>query len=101
VLFRVGTAELLPASYPTLDQLATALQAHPEVQLLIAGHTDRVGEPSKNRALSDQRATVVCAYLIKAGVGPERLHTRGYGDTRPLYPSPDARNRRVEISRQP
>jgi outer membrane protein OmpA-like peptidoglycan-associated protein len=36
---------------------------------------------------------------VKAGVAADRLETTGYGDTRLLHPSPDARNRRVEVER--
>jgi OOP family OmpA-OmpF porin len=97
VLFKVGTAELLPEAQPALDQLAAELKARSTLRLRVAGHTDRVGEPSKNQRLSEQRAEVVKAYLVKAGIASERLSPVGYGDSRPLYPSPDARNRRVEV----
>ena len=98
VLFRLGTAELLPEAGPALTQLAAELRARPALRLQVAGHTDRVGEPEKNQALSEQRAEAVKACLVAAGVAPERLSTVGYGDARPLHPSPDARNRRVEVA---
>ncbi|GAB3636315.1 hypothetical protein GCM10027422_19050 [Hymenobacter arcticus] len=101
VLFRVGTAELLPEANPALDQLAAALQARPALRLRIAGHTDKVGESDKNRLLSEQRADAVKAYLVKAGIVDNRLATIGYGDARPLFPAPDARNRRVEVQEVP
>lgn len=97
VLFRLGTAELLPGANPALDQLAAELKARPAVRVRVAGHTDRVGEPDKNQLLSEQRAAAVKSYLEKAGVAPERIDTIGYGDSRPVYASPDARNRRVEV----
>ncbi|SNR30930.1 OmpA family protein [Hymenobacter mucosus] len=98
VLFHQGKADLLPESRPALNQLATELMARPTLKLRIAGHTDRVGEPEKNQVLSEQRAEAVKAYLVKAGIAAERISTIGYGDSRPLYPSPDVRNRRVEVS---
>lgn len=101
VLFKVGTAELLPAARPALDQLAAELKARPALRLRVAGHTDRVGESGKNQVLSEQRAAVVKTYLVKAGVAAERLSPVGYGDTHPLFPSPDARNRRVEVQELP
>ena len=97
VLFRVGRPELLPSANPALSQLAAELQARPTLKLRIAGHADKVGEPDKNQVLSGQRAEAVKTYLIKAGVAAGRLSTVGYGDTRPRYPSPDVRNRRVEV----
>ena len=101
VLFKQGTAELLPEASPALDRLAADLQAAPALRLRIAGHTDRLGEPGKNQVLSEQRAEAVKAYLVKAGVPATRLDTVGYGDTRPLHPSPDIRNRRVETEKLP
>lgn len=101
VLFKVATAELLPAARPALDQLAAELKSRPGLRLRIAGHTDKVGESTKNQLLSEQRADAVKAYLVQAGVAAERLSTVGYGDTQPLYPSPDARNRRVAVAAMP
>jgi len=101
VLFKLATAELLPAARPALDALATELKTRPGLRLRVAGHTDRVGESTKNQLLSEQRAEAVKAYLVQAGVAAERLSTVGYGDTRPLYPAPDARNRRVEVQQVP
>ena len=101
VLFKQGTAELLPESRPALDRLAADFQANPALRLRVAGHTDRLGEPGKNQVLSEQRAATVKAYLVKAGVAASRLEAVGYGDTRPLYPSPDVRNRRVEVEKIP
>lgn len=98
VLFKLGTAELLADGLPALNQLAAELRQRPTLRLQIAGHTDRLGEPDKNQLLSEQRAEAVKAYLVKAGIEATRLTTIGYGDTRPLHPSPDARNRRVEVA---
>ena len=98
VLFQLGTPALMPTGTPALDQLATELKARPNLRLRIAGYTDKVGEPDKNQLLSEQRAEAVKTYLLKTGIAPERLTTIGYGDSRPLYPSPDARNRRVEVA---
>ncbi|MGI4866508.1 MAG: OmpA family protein [Janthinobacterium lividum] len=101
VLFRQGTAELLPESGPALDKLAAELRATPALRLRVAGHTDRLGETGKNQVLSEQRAEAVRAYLVKAGVAAARLTAVGYGDSRPLHPSPDIRNRRVEVEKLP
>ncbi|WBA42878.1 OmpA family protein [Hymenobacter canadensis] len=98
VLFRLGTAELLPEALPALLQLAAELLQRPTLRLRVAGHTDRIGEPQKNQILSEQRAEAVQQRLVQLGVAAARISTIGYGDARPLYPSPDARNRRVEVS---
>ncbi|MBJ6109224.1 OmpA family protein [Hymenobacter sp. BT523] len=97
VLFRTGTAELLPVSEPTLLQLLQELRAHPKLRLRIAGHTDQIGDATKNLLLSEQRAEAVQRYLLGVGVAAARLETIGYGHSRLRYPSPDLRNRRVEV----
>ncbi|UOQ51511.1 OmpA family protein [Hymenobacter cellulosivorans] len=101
VLFHTTTAQLLPESAPVLDKLAQSLKARPAVQLRIAGHTDQIGEAAKNQVLSEQRAQAVKQYLVQAGIAPQRLKTVGYGHSRLLYPTPDVRNRRVEIEETP
>ncbi|WP_165963572.1 OmpA family protein [Hymenobacter radiodurans] len=97
VLFKLGTPDLLPTAIPALDQLAAELKARPTLKLRVSGHTDKIGEPQKNQVLSVQRAEAVKSYLVKSGIAAERISTTGYGDKRPLYRSPDARNRRVEV----
>jgi len=51
--------------------------------------------------LSEKRAKEVQDYFIKAGVSPDKLTPRGYGETKPAVPntSPEnmAKNRRVEL----
>lgn len=98
VLFRATTAELLPDSGPALDRLVASLRARPQLRLRVTGHTDRIGEPGKNQLLSEQRAAAVKAYLVQGGIAAGRIRAVGAGDTRPLYPSPDVRNRRVEVA---
>ena len=97
VLFRLATAELLPTAVPALDSLAAQLRRRPALRLRVGGHTDRLGEADKNLTLSEERAAAVKAYLMKAGIAPDRLETVGYGDARPLFKVPDPRNRRVEV----
>ena len=97
VLFRVATAELLPAAAPALDSLAAVLRRFPARRFRIEGHTDRLGETDKNLTLSRQRAEAVKSYLVQAGIAPARLETVGYGDTRPVRVAPNPGNRRVEV----
>jgi outer membrane protein OmpA-like peptidoglycan-associated protein len=51
--------------------------------------------------LSDARANSVKSWLVGAGVDPNRLVPKGYGQTRPVAPNVTeanrARNRRVQF----
>ena len=78
------------------------LAAHPELRLVIEGHTDDVGGAAANQALSQQRAEAVKAALVSGyGVDAARLTAKGMGATKPAAPNatPAGRqqNRRVEL----
>ena len=100
--FETGSATLTPNSKYELDNLVTGLTAFPAINIEVGGHTDNVGEPAANLALSSARATAVVNYLTERGISGARLKPRGYGDTKPLAPndSPEnqAKNRRTEFT---
>ena len=50
----------------------------------VGGHTDNVGDPTKNKTLSDARAKAVADFVAKRGVDPKRMTGIGYGDTKPI-----------------
>lgn len=104
VQFRTGSAELTPAAEHTLDELGHALSS-PSLagyRFRIEGHTDTVGNPEKNKALSQQRADQVIEYLAsKFGVDKSRLEAVGMGEEGLLVQTPpqtsEPRNRRVTV----
>jgi outer membrane protein OmpA-like peptidoglycan-associated protein len=105
ILFATGKADLQPESRPVLKEIASTLKAHPELKVLIEGHTDNVGTPASNLALSDARAAAVKNALVtEFGVDEGRVATKGLGDTTPAAPNTTAtgraQNRRVEIVKQ-
>jgi outer membrane protein OmpA-like peptidoglycan-associated protein len=99
--FPSGSAVLPAGALPTLDRIARMLAARPDLKAKIAGHTDSLGNPEINQALSRQRAESVMQALIDRGVDPSRLSTAGYGAERPVADNATDRgrreNRRVEI----
>lgn len=102
ILFASGSDRIEGESTPTLKQIGTMLQQHPELKLSIEGHTDDQGTPAGNQALSEKRAAAVAAYLVaNYGIAAARLTARGYGQTRPVASNdtPEGRqnNRRVEL----
>lgn len=102
VQFEQSSYILLPESSTELDQLVIALKKNPLWQITIAGHTDNIGDPRLNLALSENRAKVVAAYLKRQGVADDRIITNGYGGTRPMADNTleieRSKNRRVEIT---
>ena len=102
VTFSSGRSVLTEASYSTLDDVAVSLEAHVEIRIEIAGHTDATGSRDVNTQLSLARARAVMMYLARKGIAPERMVAKGYGPDTPIAtngtPEGRARNRRVELS---
>lgn len=105
ILFETGQAELKPESTPVLKEIASTLKQHADLRILIEGHTDNVGPPATNLALSDARAAAVKTALVSSyGIDANRIATQGLGDTKPAAPNTTAtgraQNRRVEVVKQ-
>lgn len=101
VTFESGGDTLTAASEPVLQRLIAALAATPGADLVVIGHTDRVGSLEANDRLSLQRAQAVRDRLVAAGAAAERVSVAGRGEREPAVPTDDEvaepRNRRVEI----
>ncbi|MEM1321411.1 MAG: OmpA family protein [Bacteroidota bacterium] len=101
VNFESGTAQLIPASFPELQNIRQALLQHPNLHILIKGHTDDVGSASDNWLLSRERAKTIYDYLARQGIHKERLSYQGFGETQPIASNDTAAgrqlNRRVEL----
>jgi len=104
VEFASGSADLTPRARGTLDQLGKALSSNDLAQyrFRIEGHTDTVGSAEFNKALSQQRADAVAAYLqSKFGVSAARLQAVGMGEQGLVVPTPpntpNDKNRRVAV----
>ena len=104
IYFDVASDEPRAESTPTLKEIGLMLQAHPDLRLLIEGHTDDIGNADANIALSARRAEAVRQHLLTTyGIRATRLEARGYGATKPAAPNATAvgrqTNRRVELVR--
>jgi OOP family OmpA-OmpF porin len=101
IFFAVGSEKILPASYSALNNVAAILRTDSTLKLLVEGHTDDVGKPASNLALSQKRADAVKIYLVQKGLDANRLEARGYGQEKPVAdnskPEGRAANRRVEL----
>jgi outer membrane protein OmpA-like peptidoglycan-associated protein len=102
--FARNTTWLSPESRDALAELAQRLVDHPNLQAVLAGHTDDLGAPERNRSLSLDRALRVRRYLIGHGVARDRVEVQSFGSSRPVASGRSrearAQNRRVEITLQ-
>jgi len=76
VPFASGSAVISPVAARVLDELGKALTSPKlaDYKFRVEGHTDTVGAPDMNKALSEQRANSVADYLVtKFGIDRSRL----------------------------
>lgn len=89
------------AAQQQLDRIVQILKAYPTVTIQINGHTDNVGNGSRNLVLSESRAAMVKDYLKRKGINIERINSKGFGANRPLTSNDTEEgrktNRRSEI----
>jgi OOP family OmpA-OmpF porin len=105
ITFQTGSASFSPAATEVLTELYNQLLVGGALAVQIDGHTDNVGNPDSNMALSEARAFAVKQWmeqknprLFPAG----RINVRAFGQLSPVAPNstPEgrARNRRVTIT---
>lgn len=105
-LFDTGKWALKAGSTKVLIRALVNIKAKPGWLIVIAGHTDDVGDDKSNQQLSLKRAESVRDWMRDTGdVAESCFAVQGYGELRP-YKSNDtpegrAANRRVEISLVP
>lgn len=99
--FLEGQDEFTVESKGTFETVFTEIAKYPVPDLVVVGHTDKVGSDVFNDALALRRAEAVRTALIARGVAPASIVAVGRGKREPLIPTPDGvaepRNRRVEI----
>lgn len=78
-----------------LDYLIRLMNARPSLKLKVEGHTDAIGDRDANVLLSQQRAEAVKRYMVRAGIGSDRLYTIGYGESRPTASNDSEEGKRL------
>jgi photosynthetic reaction center M subunit len=103
VYFATGKDGLRAESDAEVANLAALFTSYPSLKIEVQGHTDNVGDPTSNLALSQERANRVRDVLTtKYGIAADRINARGFGQTKPTAsndtPAGRRQNRRVEIA---
>lgn len=109
--FASGSYTLTKAGHAKLNGLLSTLQGNlgPNDKLVVYGYTDdRPISPAlkkrgiiDNLDLSSRRADAVVRYLTSKGINPNIISAKGRGDTHPVAPNDNpknrAQNRRIEV----
>ena len=101
VYFKKGSYALTPEAKELLIRKAEWLHQHPDINVVIEGHTDERGSKEYNLAFGDRRAGAVKSFLIRQGIARERLNAVSFGKEKPIDPrrteDAKAKNRRVHF----
>jgi len=94
--------ELHDSGKTLLDQVGNYLKKFSPSRITVRGHTDSVGKPNINQAISDKRAQKVREFLVVyEDIPPARIVAEGVGPSKPVATNSTeagrALNRRVEI----
>jgi len=84
VNFEKDSYRLAPDTRELLQRKALWLQKHPDVKVIVEGHTDEPGSKEYNLALGDRRAGAVKSFLIGEGIASARLIAVSYGNEQPI-----------------
>jgi outer membrane protein OmpA-like peptidoglycan-associated protein len=99
VLFGFDKSVLSAVAKENLDKLVLVLDAYPDTDIEIQGHTDSKGTLEYNQNLSEERSTQASNYLTQKGISAQRITVKGFGETIPDYSNKTeegrAKNRRV------
>jgi OOP family OmpA-OmpF porin len=101
VKFEFDSDRLTPEAKQILNDVGGTLQAYPNVDVEIEGHTDNIGTDAYNQGLSERRANTVKTYLSGREVEAGRMTPVGYGEATPIADNNTEEgreeNRRVEL----
>jgi len=101
VLFKFDSDVLHEIGRHLLDDVVEISRLCPDVDVVVAGHTNSIGNKEYNIGLGKRRAEAVVAYLVHKGVDADRLTPVGLGFSQPIADnsSDDGRaaNRRIEF----
>ncbi|MDM0121319.1 OmpA family protein [Variovorax arabinosiphilus] len=81
---RSAEGDLLPDGRQRVERLAAALRGQAFDQVVVTGHTDRLGSTAYNDALSLARAQTVRQLLVQNGVDAARVRAEGKGERQPV-----------------
>jgi len=100
--FKLNSVKLEPESVPVMADMYKDVAGRAAAEIMVIGHTDKVGKITDNDQLALRRAQTIAAYLVEKGTPRDKVIAAGRGEREPLVPTADEvtepLNRRVEIS---
>jgi outer membrane protein OmpA-like peptidoglycan-associated protein len=98
IYFGTNKYQYEPASELTVNEIVNFLKKEDQIKVQIIGSADSTGSPGHNQALSERRAGFIRDRLIEKGIEPNRLSSKGIGETTAIT-DPD-RDRALQLNRR-
>jgi len=102
IYFETDSFHINNVTKEILTEFSNYLKKNDNIELLISGHTDDVGNREDNLILSTNRARSVYDFLVASGINDMRLTYRGLGEEDPVYDNSTrfgrSKNRRTECT---
>jgi outer membrane protein OmpA-like peptidoglycan-associated protein len=103
ILFDFDRADIKDRNRVVMDRIGARVREVPSASVAIVGHTDTIGKPDYNIALSKKRAEAASALILTAEAGARnRVSVTGKGPADPLFdnglPEGRAFNRTVTVT---
>jgi outer membrane protein OmpA-like peptidoglycan-associated protein len=84
IYFSAAQRDFIALELPKIQRVLDVLVAHPEINIVIEGHTDNKGSATVNLNLSQSRAESVRKWFLRRQIDPARITAKGYGQRRPV-----------------
>jgi outer membrane protein OmpA-like peptidoglycan-associated protein len=95
VFFDFDKWDLRAESHLELNRVVKLLEENPSIVIEMSAHTDSYGTDEYNFKLSDNRARSVMEYILSKGISPNRISSKGYGETMHVAPNDTPENRQL------
>lgn len=93
--------KLIKSSTKELVLMKEVLESQPELNILVAAHSDNSKSVEEAMSYTEKQASVIKEYLLSLGISGDRIEAKGFGSQQPKFPNlfPEGRlkNNRVEI----
>jgi peptidoglycan-associated lipoprotein len=102
IFYNSGSVTLTPNALAAFDKVFAEIMQRKAAEVVVAGYTDTVGNPTANDRISLERAQTASKLLLARGLAPGAITVLGRGERNLLVPTKDQvaeeKNRRVEIT---
>ncbi len=81
ISFKRNSLKLDEKNRHEIDKIILFLQNNKHINIEIRNYTDAIGTAENNLKISSKRAQIIKNYMVTKGIDPQRIKTKGMGET--------------------